>query len=336
MKTEHPIRFLCRCFDVSPSGYYAWSRRQSSPSQRAKVNQELKAEIVRIHQQSRQTYGAPRIHACLLEQGRQHGRNRIARLMREQKICGRQRRRYRPRTTDSNHDNPIAPNRLAELPPTNRTDQVWLADITYIETAEGWLYLAGVLDLHSRRIVGWAMSWRIDTELVLNAWKMALCHRKPAGELLFHSDRGVQYASAEFRENLARAGVTASMSRKANCYDNATMESFWSTLKIELIYRRMFASREQAKREIFDYIEVFYNRRRAHSALGYRSPEQFEQEQNFKNKSLAAHQGGAAGGQGGAQQGTGARGEQYLDGTARSRTITALDLFSSKQITLES
>ena len=331
MKTEHPIRFLCQCFEVSPSGYYAWSKRQSSPSQRTQVDQELKGQIGRIHKESRQTYGAPRIQFCLLQQGRRHGRNRIARLMREQKICGRQRQRYRPRTTDSNHDNPIAPNRLAELPPTNRTDQVWLADITYIQTAQGWLYLAGILDLHSRRIVGWAMSSRIDTDLVLEAWNMALCHRQPAGELLFHSDRGVQFASAQFRQNLARAGVRASMSRKANCYDNAFMESFWSTLKIELIYRREFLSRQQAQREIFDYIEVFYNRRRIHSALGYRSPQQFETEQNAKNKSIAAHPGVAADSQGGAQ-----RSEQYLDGPTRSRTMVAPDLFSSKAINLES
>lgn len=336
MKTEHSVRLLCQCFEVSPSGYYSWSKRQSSPSKRTQVDQELKVQITRIHKESRQTYGAPRIQACLLEQGRQHGRNRIARLMREQKICGRQRRRYRPRTTDSNHDQPIAPNRLQGLPPTTRIDQVWLADITYIETAEGWLYLAGVLDLHSRRIVGWAMSPRIDTELVLEAWNMALCHRQPARELLFHSDRGVQYASAQFRQNLAKAGVTASMSRKATCYDNATMESFWSTLKIELIYRHKFASRQQAGREIFDYIEVFYNRRRLHSALGYRSPEHFEREHIAKNKSTAAHPGGAPESQGGAQQGTGARGEQYLDALARSRTIAAQDLFSSRQITLES
>jgi putative transposase len=331
MKSEHSIGFLCECFDVSPSGYYAWSKRQSSPCQRRQTDRELTIQIMDIFQQSRQTYGAPRIQARLVEQGRHHGRNRIGRLMREQKICGRVRRRYRPRTTDSKHEHPIAPNRLAELPGTSRIDQVWLADITYIETAEGWLYLAGVLDLHSRRVVGWAMSRRIDTDLVLDAWKMALSHRRPAGELLFHSDRGVQYASAQFRQNLARAGVKASMSRKANCYDNATMESFWSTLKIELIYRRKFASRQRAQLEIFDYIEVFYNRQRAHSALGYRSPEQFEREQNAKNKSLAAHPGAAADSQGGAQ-----RSEQYLDGLARSRTMSAPDLFSSNEITLES
>jgi putative transposase len=329
------LDFCASVFDVSTSGYYAWSKCRSNPCQRVRTDQELKVQILDIYKQSRQTYGAPRIQARLLEQGRHHGRNRIGRLMREQRICGRQRRRYRPRTTDSNHDHPIAPNRLVDLPVITRTDQVWVADITYVQTAQGWLYLAGVLDRHSRRLVGWAMSSRIDTELVLKAWNMALCHRQPARELLFHSDRGVQYASAQFRENLARAGVTASMSRKANCYDNATMESFWSTLKIELVYRRKFASRQQAQCEIFDYIEVFYNRQRAHSALGYRSPEQFEREQNAKNKSIAAHPGGASDSQGGAQQGTRARGEQYLDGQTRNRKMAPPDLFSN-EITLES
>jgi putative transposase len=332
MKTERPIRFLCECFDVSPSGYYDWKRRQENPCPRAKTDLDLKADIVRIHQESRQTYGSPRIQASLTQQGKRHGRNRIARLMREEKICGRQRRRYRVCTTDSNHDNPVAPNRLAEVPKPSKPNQVWVADITYIETAEGWLYLAGVLDLYSRRIVGWSMSPRIDTELVLGAWHMALLHRQPAGELMLHSDRGVQYTSAEFRQNLAQAGVTASMSRRANCYDNAAMESFWSTLKFEMIYRRKFITRRQAEREIFDYIETFYNHRRLHSSLGYRSPEQYEREQNPKNKSIAEQLGGATGSQGGAQQS-----EQYLDGTARSRTIAAQDLFSpTKQISFQS
>jgi transposase InsO family protein len=331
MKTEHPIRFLCECLGVSPSGYYDWKRRQDDPCQRAKTNQSLKADIVRIHQESRQTYGSPRIQASLSQQGKRHGRNRIARLMREEKICGRQRRRYRVRTTDSNHDNPVAPNRLAQMPKPSRPNQVWVADITYIETCEGWLYLAGVLDLYSRRIVGWSMSPRIDTELVLSAWNMALLHRQPAQELMLHSDRGVQYTSGEFRQTLAKAGVSASMSRRANCYDNAAMESFWSTLKLEMVYRRKFITRRHAQRELFDYIETFYNHRRLHSSLGYKSPEQYEREQNAKNKSLAEHPGGATGSQGGAQQS-----EQYLDGPARSRTITAKDLFSPNQICFQS
>jgi transposase InsO family protein len=210
--------------------------------------------------------------------GQRHGRNRIGRLMREQHICGRQKRRYRVVTTDSKHDQPIAPNRLPELPAPSGPNQTWLADITYIQTAHGWLYLAAILDLFSRKIVGWASSERIDTALVLAAWNMALRHREPPAGLVFHSDRGVQYASLQYRSALQVAEAVASMSRKANCYDNAVMEAFWSTLKLELIYRQedAFATREQAHAALFDYIEVFYNRQRLHSALGYQSPSQFE------------------------------------------------------------
>ena len=171
---------------------------------------------------------------------------------------------------------PIAPNRLAEAPKASAPNQIWVADITYIDTDEGWLYLAGVLDLYSRKIVGWAMSERIDTNLVLSALDMALTHRAPPANLLFHSDRGVQYASGDFRQALAQANLVASMSRKGNCYDNATMESFWSTLKLELVYRGEFEKRAQARAQIFDYIEVFYNRQRTHSALDYNSPVDFE------------------------------------------------------------
>jgi putative transposase len=175
---------------------------------------------------------------------------------------------------------PIAPNRLAVAPRATAPNQIWVGDITYIETQEGWLYVAAILDLYSRKIVGWAMSERIDTELVLKALAMALLQRQPPQDLLFHSDRGVQYASGAYRRTLAQAGLIASMSRKGNCYDNATMESFWSTLKLDLIYRRNFASHRQARTEIFDYIEVFYNRQRTHSALGYFSPVDFELKNN--------------------------------------------------------
>ena len=184
------------------------------------------------------------------------------------------------RTTDSNHDQPIAPNRLAQAPKPAAPNQVWVADITYIQTEEGWLYLAAVLDLYSRKIVGWAMSERIDTALVLNALVMALRHRHPPANLLLHTDRGVQYASGDYRQALGQAGLIASMSRKGNCYDNATMESFWSTLKLELVYRCQFDTRSQARTQIFDYIETFYNRQRAHSALDYKSPVDFELKNN--------------------------------------------------------
>jgi len=239
-------------------------------------NQALAQEIDTIHAQSRQTYGSPRMTEELRKRGRHHGRNRIARLMKQGGLCGRQKGRYRVQTTDSNHDQPIAPNRLAEAPKPTAPNQLWVADITYIETQEGWLYLAGILDLYSRKIVGWAMSERIDTALVLKALRMALLHRRPPRELLLHSDRGVQYASAAYRRALDQAGLVASMSRKGNCYDNASMESFWSTLKLELVYRRHFVGHRHARTEIFDYIESFYNRRRSHSALNFRSPVDFE------------------------------------------------------------
>jgi transposase InsO family protein len=276
LKIEHPIDQLCQAFEVSPSGYYDWSGRQEQPCQRQREDQQLKAEIQRIHEQSRKTYGAPRVQMELRGQGQRHGRNRIARLMREQDLCGRQKKRFRVQTTDSNHDEPIAPNRLAQAPAPTGPDQLWAADITYVETSAGWVYVAGILDLYSRRIVGWAVSQQMDTALVLRALSMALTHRQPPAGPIFHSDRGVQYASADFRRALAQAGLVASMSRKANCYDNATMEAFWSTLKLELIYRRHFEGADQLRQALFDYIEVFYHRRRRHSALGYRAPADFE------------------------------------------------------------
>ncbi len=276
MKTEHPIDQLCQAFEVSPSGYYGWSERQAQPCQRQREDQRLRTEIARIHEQSRQTYGAPRVQVELRSQGQRHGRNRIGRLMREQGLYGRLKRRYRVQTTDSKHQEPIAPNRLAQAPVPTRPDQFWAADITYVATAAGWVYVAAILDLYSRRIVGWAVSQQIDTALVMMALSMALSHRQPPAGLIFHSDRGVQYASADYRRALAAAGLVPSMSRKANCYDNATMEAFWSTLKLELIYRREFRDTGQLRQALFDYVEVFYNRQRLHSALGYRTPTAFE------------------------------------------------------------
>jgi putative transposase len=280
MKNEHPILTLCLHLEVSASGYYDWQRRRACPGRRAEENQSLAQAIDQIHTRSRKTYGAPRVQQELRKKGRCHGRNRVARLMKAKGLYGRQKGRYRVRTTDSNHDEPIAPNRLAQAPKPNAPNQLWVADITYIETKEGWLYLAAILDLYSRKIVGWAMSERIDTVLVLNALAMALLHRHPPAQLLLHTDRGVQYASGDYRQALKVARLVPSMSRKGNCYDNATMESFWSTLKLELVYRRGFDSRTQAHTEIFDYIEIFYNRQRAHSALNYDSPVDFELKNN--------------------------------------------------------
>jgi putative transposase len=280
MKNDYSVLALCANLNVSPSGYYDWQKRSSSPGLRACGNQELAQEIQKIHTHSRQTYGSPRIQKELLKAGRHHGRNRIARLMQEDGLCGRQKGRHRVQTTDSNHDEPIAPNRLAEAPKPTAPNQIWVADITYVQTQEGWLYVAAILDLYSRKIVGWAMGERIDAALVLRALSMALLHRSPPHDLLFHSDRGVQYASADYRQALRQAGLVASMSRKGNCYDNASMESFWSTLKLELVYRRAFVSRRQAQTEIFNYIEGFYNRERSHSALNFQSPVDFELQNN--------------------------------------------------------
>jgi len=280
MKTDHSIRSLCAVLEVSASGYYDWVERQTQPGLRAQENRQLAARILQIHEASRQTYGSPRIQFELRASGQNHGRNRIARLMRQHKLCGRVKGRFRVRTTDSNHDQPIAPNRLAELPAPTAADQVWLGDITYIDTGEGWLYLAGVMDRYSRRIVGWAMDENIDTRLVLAAWEMAQTQRQPAPELVFHSDRGSQYASGDFRQALASRQTQPSMSRKGNCYDNAAMEAFWSTLKMELVYRQTFATRQQARAAIFEYIEIFYNRQRRHSALGYATPVAFENQKN--------------------------------------------------------
>jgi putative transposase len=280
MKPDYPITKLCAALAVSPSGYYDWQRRRTQPGPRAQADQGLLRELRELHAQSRQTYGSPRLQVLLRRQGRSHGRNRIARLMRLAGLCGRPRRRYRPQTTDSRHALPIAPNRLAQALPATATNQLWVADVTYIPTGEGWLYLAGVLDLYSRQIVGWAMSQRNDTALVLAAWQMAAQHRPAPLRLLFHSDRGCPYASSAFRQALQQAGVVPSMSRAGNCYDNATMESFWSTLKWELVYRTTFDTRQQAQVELFDFIEVFYNRQRLHSALNYLCPVDFERLNN--------------------------------------------------------
>lgn len=278
MKNKHPIATLCAAFDVSTSGYYSWQARQRAPAPRHREDQRLQAQILRLHQDSRQTYGTPRIQACLRALGQRHGRNRLGRLMRQAGVCGRQKRRYRVVTTDSRHDQPIAPNRLPAVGAPSRADQIWAADITYIRTQQGFVYLAAILDVYSRRVVGWSLGQRLDTALVLAAWSMAQCHRQPPDGLIFHSDRGVQYASGQYRQALQSARAVASMSRRANCYDNAIMEAFWSTLKLELIYRRArdFAHAQEARAAIFEYIEAFYNRQRLHSALGFKSPAQFE------------------------------------------------------------
>jgi transposase InsO family protein len=277
---QHDVRQVCHELGVSRSGYYGWCRRQRQPSARAVANDQLQGQIARVHADHHGVYGSPRVRVALRELGVLCGRHRVARLMRAAGLQGRQRRRFQVRTTDSNHAQPIAPNHLMRIAPPQRRDAVWVADITYVRTAAGWLYLAAVMDLCSRRVIGWATATTLETPLVLSALERAVAARRPAPGVIVHSDRGVQYASAPYRNALARHGLIASMSRRANCYDNAAMESFWSTLKLEHLFRRSFLDPADAHRAIFHYIEGFYNTRRLHSALGYRSPLDFESVSN--------------------------------------------------------
>jgi transposase InsO family protein len=272
-KAEFPVSVLCSVLGASRSGYYAWcARPQAAREQQDAI---LAEAITEVHDQSRGTYGSPRVHAELKQRGVQVGKKRIARLMRDRGLAARRKRRFRPSTTESQHPHPVAANLLARSFSRPAPNQAWVGDITYIRTDEGWLYLAVLLDLFSRRVVGWSMSEHIDTQLALGALRMAVSNRRSSG-VLHHTDRGIQYASLEYRQALADHGLTASMSRKGNCWDNAVAESFFATLKAEVVHQRRFTSRAEARRAIFDYIEVFYNRRRRHSAIQYLSPMEFE------------------------------------------------------------
>ena len=275
---HHPVAELCAAFGVSRSGYYAWLARPASA--RAQADEELTSRLCQAHDASRRTYGSPRLVVVLRRQGQRISRRRVRRLMRAAGRHGLQRRRWVPRTTDSRHDHPIAPNRLAGIAALQQRDQAWVTDITYVPTEEGWLYVAGVMDRWSRRVVGLAMADHLRTELVSAALQQAHTHRRPARGCLHHSDRGCQYASAEYRSLIAAHGLEASMSRAGNCYDNPAMVSFWSTLKNELVHRQTFATRAHARAAIFEYVEVFYNRQRLHSALNYKSPVDFENQNN--------------------------------------------------------
>lgn len=263
------LQTMCRVLGVSKAGYFCWRDGREPP--RRSSDRALTVEIRAIHDRHRQVYGSPRIHRQLRAQGTRVGRKRVERLMREAGIHVPPRRRHVV-TTDSDHDQPIAANLLEQDFHAQAPNTRWVTDITYVETGEGWLYLSAIVDLFSRRVVGWAMDQRMDRSLVLRALDMALGQRTPAQGLIHHSDRGSQYASEDYRRALTDAGITASMSRRGNCYDNAVIESFWHTLKVELVYRRHFATRAEASAAIFDYIETFYNRVRLHSALDYRSP----------------------------------------------------------------
>ena len=268
------VAVCCAVLEVSRSGYYAWRDRPQSP--RAGRRAELSEKIVYAHMDNRQVYGSPRIHRVLVKAGEKVCENTVAAIMREHGIQAKCKRKFVPVTTDSAHDQPVAGNLLDRRFTADAPNRKWTADITYVFTDEGWLYLAGVMDLYSRKIVGWAMADHMRTDLVADALTMAIAHRRPGEELLHHSDRGVQYASEDYRHLLALHGIEPSMSGKGDCWDNACQESFWATLKTEEVYLNHYATRQQARQAIFEYIEVFYNRKRLHSSLGYVSPETFE------------------------------------------------------------
>jgi len=268
---DFPVNVMCETLGVSRSGYYAWASRAESA--RAAADRALAAEIRTAHAASRGRYGSPRVHAELRARGRRVGRKRVARLMRGMGLAARRRRRFR-RTTDSTHAFPIAPNLLARNFTAEAPDRVWLADLTYIWTAEGWLYLAAVLDLYTRRVVGWAMADHLGHELAMAALDMAIARQRPLPGLIHHADRGVQFAAHRYRARLLAHGMLCSMSRKGDCWDNAPMESFFATLKRELVEGAEYRTRDQARADVFHYIEGFYNKRRLHSALGYITPEQ--------------------------------------------------------------
>jgi putative transposase len=278
LERQHPVTDLCAAFGVSRSGYHAWKSRP--PSGRAQTDAELGRHLCQAHTDSRQTYGSPRLLEALQKKGLRTSRRRVCRLMRQHQLRNTQPRAFRPQTTDSRHNQPIAPNLMAGAAAPTGPDQIWVSDITYVRTATGWLYVAAILDRWSRRLIGLAMAPHMETSLVEAALAQAVGGRRPRAGCLHHSDRGSQYASAAYRTRLTQAGLVASMSRAGNCYDNAVMESFWGKLKSELVHRKNFASPEEARTAIFEYVEVFYNRRRLHSALDYKSPVDFENQLN--------------------------------------------------------
>lgn len=273
-KARYPVEVLCEVLGVSRSGYYAWKKRP--PSARSKEDAKLAVEIAAAHKKSKRRYGSPRVHRALRKRGVRVGRKRVERLMRDKGLVARQKRRFR-RTTDSNHENPIAPNVVERQFAPEAPNEVWAGDVTYIATGEGWAYLAVLLDLYSRRVVGWAMSATNDTELALEALHRAVRGRRvlPAG-LVHHTDRGSPYASDDYRKAVAAHAMVASMSRKGDCWDNAVAESFFATLRAELVDDERYPTRRAAEISIGDYIERFYNVERLHSHLDYVSPIEFE------------------------------------------------------------
>jgi putative transposase len=272
-RNQYPVELMCQLLSVSRSGYYAWQRRPKS--QREQDDRTLLEAIKRIHTASGGVYGAPRIHVELREEGYRCGRHRVARLMRQAGLCGCPKRRFKV-TTQRDPSHAVADNLLQQDFSASRPNERWAADITYISTQQGWLFLAIVMDLYSRRIVGWSMDRWNSRHLAINALNMAVEQRQPEGVLLHHSDRGAQYTSDDFRDELAKHGIECSMSARGNCYDNAVVESFFGLLKRERVNQTRYLTREEAEADIFDYIERFYNRKRRHGHLGNISPEAYE------------------------------------------------------------
>ncbi|MCX7420857.1 MAG: IS3 family transposase [Planctomycetia bacterium] len=273
-RTVWPIVIQCEVLRVSRSGFYSWRKRP--PSATATRRAALTQEVREVHRISRETYGAARVHQALGQRGTKCDRKTVAKVMREAGIRSKTSRKFRVTTTDSNHPHPVAANVLARDFTADKANQKWVADITYIATLEGWLYLAAVLDLFTRKVVGWSMSERIDSRLAVDALEMAVSRQLPDAGLIAHSDRGVQYASEHYQRTLTTHGIECSMSRRGDCWDNAPAESFFATLKKELVHHEVYETRTEARASLFEYIEVFYNRQRLHSSLGYVSPADFE------------------------------------------------------------
>lgn len=272
-RDQFPVAVLCEVLMVSRSGFYSWQRRGLSVTRRRR--QQLTEQIQEIHHVSDRIFGSPKIHQELKARGFACNRKTVAKCMKTAGIRSKTVRSFRVSTTDSNHSHPIAPNLVNRNFQRSRKDEVWLTDITYIPTAEGWLYLAVVEDLFTREIIGWSMSEQMESRLVVDALQMALGRCQPKAGLIAHSDRGVQYASEHYQRTLKQHGIICSMSRKGNCWDNAPMESFFASLKKELVHHRKYQTRDEARQSLFHYIEVFYNRNRRHSAIGYQMPAKF-------------------------------------------------------------
>ena len=278
LRADYPIRNLCQVLEVARSGYYYWNRGQASARELA--NAQLVQQIRTVYRANQGNYGSPRITKALGQSGQKYNHKRVERLMRLEGLKGARAKKKKVKTTDSEHEQPIAPNLLLNRPAPQKIDEVWVADLTYVRTAEGWLFLAAVMDLYSRQILGWSLWQSMHAAGALQALSRALDKRGHPRGVIHHSDRGLQYACWEYRQKLRRYGLVASMSRKANCYDNAAMEAFWSTLKREALPQSARWSKDQVRRVLFEYIESIYNRSRLHSSLGYQSPVDFEHQKN--------------------------------------------------------